>query len=324
MTPLDDFEIFRLARVYLIKSPLGPERVAKGLRLIEGRNVNVLIPADQTGLWVERSPLSLALLRGQWAIALGLLNQGADPFLDPVERTRLDPSAPLIKAFSGALDRPETREDPLFEAVLDRLIEHGALINGSSESPPFRRPLLFCAGEGDLAFRLWATPLALARGADINAASEAGETALMICARENRAEAVSLLLAAGADDALIDEEGETALTQALFCESFEAALILLRAPSPASLRVRAGHGRGPLSFACGSTHQRAVASPERQEAIDRLLDLGEGLLEPDRRGQTPLGHLQERSDDSFKRLAERLELRWACGQTEPKKRAPAL
>lgn len=51
----------------------------------------------------------------------------------------------------------------------------------------------------------------LAEGADINAASPSGTTALMMAVRENRASTLELLLAKGGDPNLRNQDGASAL-----------------------------------------------------------------------------------------------------------------
>lgn len=333
MTPrpaLDDFDLHHLALRYLRERRLSPEELSLALERLEGKNPNAMLNAELTGVGAERSLLSLALSRGQWEIARALLEAGADPFLDPVERTRQDKSAPIVKALSGALDIPAART-PAARALIEALIERGALVNGAPEHPPFMIPLHLCSrfgktpgAAGQSAFGLWAAPMLLELGADPNAADEHGQSALMICAMSDDPGMCRLLLAAGADDARADEEGETALTRALGIEAFETALALLSSPSPASLSHRAGHGRGPLSFACAASHMGARASEERSLVIDRLMALGADLLEPDRIGETPLSHLQALPDPSFQRLAERAQLSQRCQSAPSRRPGPCL
>ena len=68
----------------------------------------------------------------------------------------------------------------------------------------------------------------IANGANVNQADEDGETALMRAADEGTVEAVRLLLQAGANPAARDEDGETALDKAID-EGNREVINLLRA-----------------------------------------------------------------------------------------------
>jgi ankyrin repeat protein len=74
----------------------------------------------------------------------------------------------------------------------------------------------------------------IARGAEVNAKSAAGVTALMVAAGHNNAPMIGLLLANGADPATKNNVGKTALDIARDArnEVAESALQLLAVPPP--------------------------------------------------------------------------------------------
>jgi ankyrin repeat protein len=90
------------------------------------------------------------------------------------------------------------------------LLSSGADANAREDTAPHRSLLIIAAEEdyGDIA------SLLVAHGADVNAKSEDGSTALMNAAAEGNAEIVSLLISKGADLNTADNSGQTPLIKA--------------------------------------------------------------------------------------------------------------
>jgi quinoprotein dehydrogenase-associated probable ABC transporter substrate-binding protein len=128
------------------------------------------------------------------------------------------------------------------------LIEAGVKVN-VAHGPEKLTPLMVCATQLQPQQRLnqiarGPTPLALAeelikRGADVNAQSKEGVTALMIAAGQNNAPMLGLLLRAGADAKLKSSAGKTALDIAHDAgnEAASGALKFLTSATPAPVNA---------------------------------------------------------------------------------------
>lgn len=108
----------------------------------------------------------------------------------------------------------------------------------------------------------------IAKGDDLNARDEAGNTPLMIAARKNRANACRLLLENGADALLQDPDGKTASTIASEAGANEAAEVILSFhPTP----VLFLEPEEPVASSAGaqltdaSDHETATEAPVEDE-----------------------------------------------------------
>lgn len=128
------------------------------------------------------------------------------------------------------------------------LIESGAKVDHAS-GPEKLTPLMVCATQLQPQQRLnqlarGPTPLVLAeelikRGANVNATSKEGITALMIAAGQNNAPMIGLLLRAGADPKMKSAAGKTALDIATeaYNDNASGALKFLTGPSAGSMNA---------------------------------------------------------------------------------------
>jgi ankyrin repeat protein len=116
----------------------------------------------------------------------------------------------------------------------------------------------------------------LARGARVDDANVAGETALLAAARRGHADAVSLLLAAGARIDRANAAGETALHVAGLAGDARS-LIALTDRNRAAIDVRDRAGRTPLM---------AAAEAGKNEAVRILIDAGADRSVRSNRGET--------------------------------------
>ena len=173
------------------------------------------------------TPLTLALANGNAALSEKLLKAGAD-----WKATRWNGETPLmIAAGTGSVE--EVR----------MLLDCGADINGA-EPKSLQNALMWAASEGHSGV----VDLLIQRGANVNAASKSGFTALVFAALKNDARDVQHLLKAGADPnyALVDKTtGETkVLTIAAANRSYAASIALLDGGADPNIADRAG--RTPL------------------------------------------------------------------------------
>jgi quinoprotein dehydrogenase-associated probable ABC transporter substrate-binding protein len=177
-------------------------------------------------------------------------NDGVSPLVHAINRNHV-PSVQLLLAHGAAINAHDKKgytpleiavgEDKLFAAKA--LIEAGADVNAPGGTTQVT-PLMLVASQ--LAPQARATHLAagptpmdiaselIARGADVNAKSAAGVTALMVAAGHNNAPMIGLLLAKGANPATKNNAGKTALDIAREARNDVAvgALQLLAVPPP--------------------------------------------------------------------------------------------
>jgi quinoprotein dehydrogenase-associated probable ABC transporter substrate-binding protein len=150
------------------------------------------------------TPLMLATMRNHVPTVQALLENGAD-----IEKRNAEGYTPLALALS------EARYE-----VAKTLLEAGANID-TKAGPEELSPLMIAAsqvrpGEGEIFLPGSTRPLDLARtlmqkGADVNAQSKHGVTALMIASARNVAPMIGLLLQSGANPELKSSEGQTAM-----------------------------------------------------------------------------------------------------------------
>lgn len=149
------------------------------------------------------TPLQHAVMRSHVATVKALLDRGAD-----IEGKNSDGYTPLALALAEAK----------YE-VANQLIEAGANINAVA-GPDALTPLMIASsqvkpGEGAIFLPGSTRPIDLAReiikrGADVNAQSKSGVTALMIAAARNVAPMIGLLMQGGAKADLKSAQGKTA------------------------------------------------------------------------------------------------------------------
>jgi len=177
-------------------------------------------------------------------------SDGVTPLVHAVNRNHV-PSINALVAKGASIEK-ETRQGytPLEVAIgdnqlfaADALIKAGAKINAANGSQKIT-PLMLIASQ--LSPQKRTTHLAsgptpieiademIAHGADVNARSAAGVTALMIAAGHNNAPMIGLLLSKGADPTIKNNVGKTALDIARDARNEVAisALQLLSVPAP--------------------------------------------------------------------------------------------
>ena len=180
----------------------------------------------------QPTPLLLALHKPAPEVALFLIGKGADVNAASADPSGIDGQAALMAAAAGG-----------HVAVVDALLAKGAAIgarNGrgetalmaaaggyGSEQAAIARRLLDAGAELDARSDSGSTPLIraaasknevlpllLERGADVNAATKNGWTALMVAAQVGNDDYVGALLARGANPRALNEDGESAATLA--------------------------------------------------------------------------------------------------------------
>src|SRR5262249_42470887 len=157
-----------------------------------------------------------AVLRDHVPTVKTLLAHGAD-----IEKPGPEGYRPLAVAISD--DRYETAK---------ALIEAGANVNVAA-GPDGLTPLMVAVaqsspGEGAIFLPTSTRPLDIAkglleRGAEVNAKSKAGVTALMVAAAHNNPPMIGLLIESGADIAAKDNQGKTAEDVAELNKNMKAA-----------------------------------------------------------------------------------------------------
>ncbi len=115
----------------------------------------------------------------------------------------------------------------------------------------------------------------LQHGADVNAQSYNGSTALTIAATRGHVACVQLLLAHKANPDIVDGDGCTALARAAMWGNVDCALLLVRAGAHVDIPDQQQHT--PLMLACAG---------DRYEVVQVLLENGADLLRTDSAGAT--------------------------------------
>ncbi|MCM2336479.1 MAG: ankyrin repeat domain-containing protein [Pseudomonas sp.] len=180
----------------------------------------------------QPTPLLLALHKPAPEVALFLIEKGADVNAASGDRSGIDgQSALMVAAASGHVAivdallakgaaigaRNDRGETALMAAaggygsaqatIARRLLDAGAELDARSNSGS--TPLIRAAGSRNAVL-----PLLLERGADVNATTKNGWTALMVAAQRGNDDDVRALLARGANPRAVNEDGETAATLA--------------------------------------------------------------------------------------------------------------
>ncbi|HET8646138.1 MAG TPA: ankyrin repeat domain-containing protein [Vicinamibacteria bacterium] len=199
------------------------------------------------------TPLAAAIdLNSDWDLVGDLIKAGADVNVaesdgwTPLHHAAAVGNSSALDALIAAKARVDAADKdgwtPFYLAlnqgkgsIARRLSAAGA----TPRVPAGRFPLVAAAAAGH---DPGAVRLALDLGADVNAATDKGYTALMIAAFNDRGQMVMDLLRAGADTSLKNKEGRTALDVAQVAESKEAVALLggpwpKPALGPAALQV---------------------------------------------------------------------------------------
>lgn len=116
-------------------------------------------------------------------------------------------------------------------------------------------------------------------GAEVNAANEQGLTPLMFAAMLDAPEMVRVLIAAGADGAARDEDGYSAFMYAALYAAPEVMRLLH--PTAPQDEVNACNAEGWTLLSLSAMHNAA-------DAVQQLLDLGARVNAPGKCGVTPL------------------------------------
>jgi ankyrin repeat protein len=181
--------------------------------------------------------------------------------------------------------------------VLRLLLEKGA--EPDAKTLTGNTALMTAAGRANLE----AMRLLIAKGADVNAKSAAGATALMAAASTGNAAAVRLLIEKGADVNVETKKNQTALADAATTGDQETIALLLE--HGAKVDVRDDRGYTALLYAAGSDIAPA-ASARMLLAKGSKPDLtGDGETAPmlaAKRGDTELARLLGVSEEQRKRL----------------------
>lgn len=148
--------------------------------------------------------------------------------------------------------RPPSPETiALRQAVLERLLDAGAEVNLSDRDN--RTPLHRAATA-----TLDAVRALLNKGANVNAQSIMGETALMLAARNGRLSIVNALLDTDAALEITNRDGKTALHIAAAWGATDAVRALVQAGADINARVSAA-GRHSTTSRSAATHRNAEA-----------------------------------------------------------------
>jgi ankyrin repeat protein len=149
-------------------------------------------------------------------------------------------------------------------------------IGGPSSAPVFsnvNNELLSAASSGDTA----AATRLLAQGADVDAKTNQGDTALLLAAKSGKIDTARLLVEKGANIEAKNDQGETALIAA--CTTGHADIAQLLVEKGAATDPPDDGGATPLMYA-GLGGNTAI--------IDLLLARGANINAQDDRGETPL------------------------------------
>ncbi|MBL8504068.1 MAG: ankyrin repeat domain-containing protein [Rhodocyclaceae bacterium] len=190
--------------------------------------------ADRIG-----SGLMIAAWNGHLELMHLFLERGADVNLT----NRFDEQALQLAAWRG------------HDEAVRLLLERGASVNRGGKQWNALHYAVFAGHEG-------IARLLMSRGADLNARTPNESTALMMAAREGRAELARALIEAGADTAPVNEWGDNALAFAMRNKNYGIA----RMVSSAEEFARAA--KAPEAF--GPARKSVAAPPEIAEIVDKM------------------------------------------------------
>lgn len=195
----------------------------------------LLLPASATaGVYED---MEEALISGDTPWAIQLINRGMDVnsvdalgntlLMQTVQRSNMDFFDYLLKRRARINTRNRNGETALSLAAykgklpfVKRLVEAGADVNLYGWPP-----LIYASFNGHAAV----VDYLLKKGAEVNATTDNGSTALLFAARFGHLEVVELLLQNNADPNLANERGATAIDWALKTENTDIADLLRKA-----------------------------------------------------------------------------------------------
>ena len=195
----------------------------------------LLLPASATaGVYED---MEEALISGDTPWAIQLINRGMDVnsvdalgntlLMQTVQRSNMDFFDYLLKRRARINSRNRNGETALSLAAykgklpfVKRLVEAGADVNLYGWPP-----LIYASFNGHAAV----VDYLLKKGAEVNATTANGSTALLFAARFGHLEVVELLLQNNADPNLANERGATAIDWALKTENTDIADLLRKA-----------------------------------------------------------------------------------------------
>ena len=195
----------------------------------------LLLPASATaGVYED---MEEALISGDTPWAIQLINRGMDVnsvdvlgntlLMQTVQRSNMDFFDYLLKRRARINTRNRNGETALSLAAykgklpfVKRLVEAGADVNLYGWPP-----LIYASFNGHAAV----VDYLLKKGAEVNATTDNGSTALLFAARFGHLEVVELLLQNHADPNLANERGATAIDWALKTENTDIADLLRKA-----------------------------------------------------------------------------------------------
>lgn len=157
-----------------------------------GVDPNTPLRFDREGEWISMTPLNFALgTHDDAAVALLLIELGAD-----INRMSVDDNPPLLTAVSRQV-----------LPVVKRLLELGANPNATERLIQMTSLMVAAGNRGNHSRALEIAQLLLEQGAEINAESSTGHTAVMFAARAKNQALVAWLLEHGADASRIAANG---------------------------------------------------------------------------------------------------------------------
>lgn len=162
-----------------------------------------------------------------------------------------------------------TDDEPRVESLLQNGAKVDAFLSGTGDR---YTPLICAAGKNVSIVRLL-----ISHGADVNAASSKGYSALHVAAAEGIRQIVDILLTHGADVNARDSQGITALD--LAAEAGRNAIVHLLIAKGASTAMCDGKGNTALHYAAWAGNASTV---------EVLLDAGSDLEARNAKGETPL------------------------------------
>ncbi|RYH10561.1 ankyrin repeat domain-containing protein [Tropicimonas sp. IMCC6043] len=180
-------------------------------------------------------------------------------------------------------------------AIVLRLLESGAMINGASEIDG-KTALHIAAELGDHDMVM----LLLANGADLRARSQSGQTASHLATRAGHAAVVAALLDAGA---VVDSREPAKNMTPLLIASLQGDvdLVKLLVEAGADIEAVSANGRTPFFYSTTTESFRNVGS---DELIRFFVDRGVETSPRDLSGLTPLDWAKSRNVTAYKEIVE--------------------